>query len=290
MKFEQYTHFACSEWDKAMRETEHFSLEKCTTDEKEAVWDRISESYDLGISSDERRVVLAIERLEKLGAFREDTVALDIGSGTGAYTLALARKCKTVYALDSSPGMQEILRRKAQRNALTNIISIQSDWRTVRPNELPGRFDIVLSSLNTGINDFDSLVKMNSVSCGYCCYITPHGNTAHSSRADFQRILFGRTLHTAGGNDIIHAFNIIYGLGYRPELTYAPCEWARTQTPAEALEAVCSDFSRYGPIDKSKKAPLDDYIQAHLNEDGYFSQSQKSTVGIMIWDTNIVPE
>ena len=290
MKFEQYLCFSAEQWDLAMSESEHFSLEKCTTNQKTAVWDKMAASYDLGIGTDLRRVDMAIERLEKLGAFNAETVALDIASGTGAYTLELAQKCKTVYALDSSDGMQKVLMEKAEKLRLKNIIPINTDWRKVHEDKLPSKFDIVLSSLNTGINDYDSLVKMNSVSRGFCCYAAPHGNAIHTSRTDFQKIVFGRELRAAGGNDIIHAFNIIYSLGYQPELTYAPCEWTRAQAPEEALDAVCREFSRYKPIDDALKARLYEYIKSHLTKEGLFVQSQKSSIGIMIWDTRNLVE
>ena len=285
MKFEQYTHFAREQWELTMNESEHFSLDKSKGDEKTAVWDKMASSYDLGIGTDRRRVDMALERLEKLGAFRTGTIALDIGSGTGAYTLALAEKCGAVYALDSSAGMQRMLEEKAGKSGLKNIIPIHADWQTLREDDLPCKFDVVLSSLNTGICDYDSLVKMNLVSRGFCCYATPHGKSDNPTRSDFQKIVFGRRLHVAGGNDIIHAFNIIYGLGYQPELTYAPCEWTRMHTPDEALETVCRDFGRYREIDATLRQNLYEYIITHLNEDGMFVQSQKSMVGIMIWDT-----
>jgi len=218
-----------------MGSSEHFSLEKCTDEEKIRVWDKMADTYDLALGSDPRRVNMALERLEALGALGADKTALDIGSGTGAYALALGERFKTVYALDSSPGMRQVMVGKANEKGLGNVIALDADWRRVSTADLPCKFDLVLSSLNTGINDYDSLVKMNEVSCGFCCYIAPYGTAVHSARRDFQKIVFGRTLQAAGGNDIIHAFNIIYGLGYQPELTYAVSEWTRSQTPEEAL-------------------------------------------------------
>lgn len=283
MKFEQYADFARTQWNLAMSGSEHFSLDKCTDREKVSFWDEKSSSYDLGIGADSRRVNAAMERLEKFSAFGPNAIALDIGSGTGAYALALSAKCGTVYALDSSPGMQKVLAEKAAARRIKNIIPVLADWQTVRKGELPGAFDVVLSSLNTGISDYDSLVKMNTLSRNVCCYIAPSGTSSHSSRADFQKIIFGRELRTAGGNDIIHAFNIIYGLGMRPELTYAPCEWSLAQSPEDALYAVCRDFSRYTEISSDLRAELKAYILSHLNEEGLFVQRQTSTVGIMVW-------
>jgi Methylase involved in ubiquinone/menaquinone biosynthesis len=284
VKFDQYANFASAQWGLTMSESEHFSLEKCTPDAKVAVWDKMAASYDVAMGADMRRVDAAIERLSALGAITPDTVVLDIGSGTGAYTLALAKKCKTIYALDSSLGMQKVLLEKAEKVGIKNVISIIDDWKSVSLDALP-KFDLVLSSLNTGINDDKSLIKMNRVSSGFCCYVTAYGAAQNPVRSDIQKLVFGRELKKAGGNDIIHPFNIIYGLGYRPELTYAPCEWSKHEAPDAALEAICREFARYGLIEEALRERLRSYIMSRLNERGLLSQSQKSTVGIMIWDT-----
>lgn len=285
MKFEQYTAFAAEQWKSTMGSSEHFSLEKCSDEEKIKVWDKMADTYDLALGSDPRRVHSALSRLRALGALGAGKTALDIGSGTGAYALALAEHCERVYALDSSPGMRQVMLSKAREKGICNVTALDADWKRVGLSELPTKLDLVLSSLNTGINDYDSLVKMNEVSCGFCCYIAPYGTAKHSRRRAFQEIVFGRTLNAAGGNDIIHAFNIIYGLGYQPELTYAASEWTRADAPEEALSAVCREYGRYMSIDEKLRARLEEYIRANLNEAGLFEQTQSSQLGIMIWDT-----
>ena len=49
-----------------------------------------------------------------------DTV-LDIGAGTGRWSIPMAKVRKKVTALDASPGMLEVLREKAAAEKVTNI-------------------------------------------------------------------------------------------------------------------------------------------------------------------------
>jgi SAM-dependent methyltransferase len=67
---------------------------------------------------------------------REDTV-LDIGAGTGRWTIPMARFCKKVTALDVSSGMLEILRENAAAETVTNINPVVGDWATadVEPHD-----------------------------------------------------------------------------------------------------------------------------------------------------------
>jgi SAM-dependent methyltransferase len=56
---------------------------------------------------------------------------LEIGAGTGIFTLAIARRCREVTAVDISARMVEILKGKAAGEGLTNIRTITGDVETM---------------------------------------------------------------------------------------------------------------------------------------------------------------
>jgi len=66
----------------------------------------------------------------------EDTV-LDIGAGTGRWSIPMARVCKKVTALDVSSRMLEILRENVAAEKVTNINPVVGDWATadVEPHD-----------------------------------------------------------------------------------------------------------------------------------------------------------
>ena len=68
---------------------------------------------------DYRRTSEAI--LKRLGLGAEHTV-IDIGAGTGAFTVLAAIHCKRVYAVGVSPAMLDCARIKAKQLGLTNIL------------------------------------------------------------------------------------------------------------------------------------------------------------------------
>jgi SAM-dependent methyltransferase len=65
---------------------------------------------------DDRIVHAALDRL----VAPHDEV-LEIGSGTGHYTVTLARRCARVTALDAAPDMAGYLRRRVARDGLGNV-------------------------------------------------------------------------------------------------------------------------------------------------------------------------
>ena len=72
-----------------------------------------------------------------LARLQPDDTVLDIGAGTGRWSIPMARICKTVTALDVSSGMLEILRENAAAEKVTNINPVVGDWTTadVEPHD-----------------------------------------------------------------------------------------------------------------------------------------------------------
>lgn len=270
-------------WRKAMEQSEYFSLDKNTDEQAARHWSYLAKSYDFALGSDTKRAKDTVALLRQKGAITPDTVTMDIGCGTGVFSIELAGVCAHVYALDYSAGMLEKLSEKLDAQGITNVTLINADWKTFDVRSLEREISLSVSCLNTGMRDYDSLIKINEITKGYCCYITSSGVTKASRRNELQELVFGRTLTSAGGGDIIYPFNIIYALGYRPELSYIPCKWRREKSPEAALEEMVRDFGRYMTVGEDLEKKLDGYIRGRLNQDGLYEEAMDATLGIMIW-------
>jgi ubiquinone/menaquinone biosynthesis C-methylase UbiE len=89
------------------------------TDNDLGFWERLAPNYDrhlrwLGKSQDQ---VIALLREEVAKAYR----LLDVGTGTGNIALAVAEFVPVVDAVDPSPVMLEVARRKAQAKNVQNV-------------------------------------------------------------------------------------------------------------------------------------------------------------------------
>jgi len=279
------TDFLKIDWEKAMELSEYFSLDRNTPEGKRENWSKLAENYDLALGSDIKRAKDTIEILQQKGAITNDTIAMDIGCGTGTFVLELSKICKHVYALDYSEGMLEKLQAKITAGNISNVTIVNADWADFDYTTLPHTITLSISCLNTGMRDYDSLVKVNEVTKGWCCYITSCGAAKTPRRNELQEIVFGRTLKSAGGGDIIYPFNIIYALGYRPELTNINFNWRREKTHETALSEMIADFNRYVEVDEKLKEKLSDYIKSTLNEEDLYEESMNAVMGVMTWKT-----
>jgi len=71
---------------------------------------------------------------------------LELGSGTGRVAIPLAEAGHTVYALDNSPDMHEVLRGKVPANLRDRIVQVEADMRDLSLNTA---FDFIPLGLNT---------------------------------------------------------------------------------------------------------------------------------------------
>jgi len=270
-------------WERAMAETEYFSLDKTPTAERPGLWDRLSHTYDLALGSDTARVERTMAILEQIGALTPQTVAIDIGCGTGSFALELAKKCERVYAIDTSPGMLEQLAQKAK--GIPNLIPVLGDWNEIAPGDLDPRVNLALSCLNPGIRDFKSLDKMNTISKAWCCYISALGNSVgtDATRNELQELILGSTLRSAGGNSVIFPQNILTAMGYAPQLWEIPCAWTRSVEKAEAVDQIIADYSRFTEINAELSARIEVYITSKLDKTGRYTQTASTTLGALTW-------
>ena len=101
---------------------------------KPDVYDRLSASQDRG-----NKILKFISRNTNLNG----KTVLDIGAGTGRFSIPLASKARLLYALDNSNTMLKILREKIRKRKIKNIRVLKSGFEKIPlPDE---SVDIIVS-------------------------------------------------------------------------------------------------------------------------------------------------
>jgi len=107
-------------------------------------YDGLAEHYDqeqfcTGVSRS-RRTEQALFNARLPGLLEGAGRVLEIGAGTGIFTLDLARHCREVVAVDISPRMLAILEDKARREGIANITPVSGNVETL---DLQGPFSVI---------------------------------------------------------------------------------------------------------------------------------------------------
>jgi ubiquinone/menaquinone biosynthesis C-methylase UbiE len=96
-----------------------------------ADFDALAEIYDRNMQKFRDVQGEIIEILDFLD-LQPDQSVLEIGTGTGEFALAAARRCRIVYAVDLSAGMLRYAEKKAQARGVANVQFLQGGFLTYR--------------------------------------------------------------------------------------------------------------------------------------------------------------
>ncbi len=127
----------------------------------ELFYDNLAPNYD----HEQFRTAVSISKIKELELFSARLPelfagaerVLEVGAGTGIFTIPIARRCREVTAVDMSGKMLAELERKAAAEAVTNIRTILCD---VENSDIEGTFPLIcaFSSLEY-ISDLPRLVR-----------------------------------------------------------------------------------------------------------------------------------
>ena len=118
---------------------------------------------------------------------------LDVGCGSGALALPLARAGHDVVALDFSAGMLEVLRRRASEDGLRNVRTIHAGWDDDWRAAGVGGADVVIASRSLDVRDLRAaLQKLDAFAGRRVCVTLPADGLLLSAAP---RARGGRTLH-----------------------------------------------------------------------------------------------
>ena len=123
--------------------------------------------YEKGENTYEARMLRLIS--ENGIDFRGKRV-LDLGCGSGMYTIRIAQMAESVTALDISDEMLRILTEDAAANGVTNITPVNADWLDYKPGEA---FDIIFAAMTPALfsdEGKEKLMAMNAPQIVHMAY------------------------------------------------------------------------------------------------------------------------
>lgn len=95
----------------------------------------------------------------KLLELDSNSTVIDMGAGTGAFTLYAAKNCRKVYAVDVSPAMLNYCRKKCEKVGLSNVSHSQGGFLTYDHEAEPADAMVSIFSLHH-LPDFWKLVGL----------------------------------------------------------------------------------------------------------------------------------
>ncbi|MCL6559933.1 MAG: methyltransferase domain-containing protein [Firmicutes bacterium] len=248
-------------------------------------WNRLAVRFEIlaGQEGTRRRVDKVLAWLEQHGVLHSEMEVLDIGAGTGVFTVPLARRTKRVLAIEPAPSMLAVLRKRVEAEKLTNILFLDKEWEKIEPvaDGLTGRFGLVFASLTPGVQDVESLMKMVSCSSDWCFLCDYAGRRLSPAREELWRMIFSEEMPIPG-NDIIFPLNYLYTSGFFPSFKVVVDDWDEKLPVEETVAGLQDFFQYYTEITPQIQKTIADYVEQRAVK-GIFSEWYRLRLGMILW-------
>lgn len=217
-----------------------------------------------------------IDSMVKRGILREGDTVLDIGCGTGLFSIPIAGIAARVVCMDGSGGMLGRLEEQCREQGVSNIETVGSSWEDYDTDE---GFDLVFSSLCPALNDPDSILRMASYSKCNCAYIS---SAFHEDRMEIDAWRrFGRDISFKGlDTRFPHGFLELNGM--EPELEFFSSTSEHSCTVDEARSMLASRMGKYVPVTDEVREAISEAVNERAT-DGIIVESRNLTLGLLTW-------
>lgn len=148
------------------------------------LWDKKAINFPRYNKEDDKFQQKVIKILKDENIITANTTVLDIGSGTGVYTIPIAKEAKEILALDISSTMLELLEEDSWNyNVNDKIKTINSNWQEFESKE---KFDLVFASLSAAFSDDRDFEKILNYSKKHICFL----DFVDDKGSNFEELLF----------------------------------------------------------------------------------------------------
>lgn len=225
------------------------------------------------------KVVDLMERLKKAGIDFKNQRILEIGAGTGVYTLPIAQEASYVCAIDCSEEMIKVLLEEAKKYKIKNVHPHVGFWNEIDLDALGFRknFDLVFAMMTSAVKTQEELLKMEACSKRWLCYL---GWGRKRSNLLMEKVfkLHGLELQPPPG--ALNVYQILTNLGRNPSLEFFGDSWDWEGSIEEALEDLSGFIEMQGGLpDREKILNL-----LHQNEtEGLVKHTTYVEEGLTVW-------
>lgn len=253
----------------------------------EAFWDGRAGHFSTNVYNQregKERLFKLLSLLTEKGMLTKNSSVLDIGCGPGKYAVEIAKLSKEVTGVDISSKMLVHAEETRKVEKVENLIFLKLDWEQVSLEELnwEKRFDLVFASMCPAINSKKALEKMIRASRGYC-FMSTFAKREESIRDRlFEKLLPGWDIQKQG-KGVYCCFNILWLMGYYPEVTYLDSQWENKFSLEEAVAYYSSALPIPGGPSKSQKEYIKSYLEQQ-NKQGLITEKVKGKFAWIWWE------
>ncbi len=226
-----------------------FTRQKQSRDED--FWEHKAKNFDKMVDERWSKPDSSRDFLIKKFKNNPGSTLLDIGAGTGKWSIFVSPYAEKVTALEPSAAMQRVFHEKIEKEHITNIDIVTGTWpeHDIQPH------DYILSSHSIyGVGDFKNFVEKMSASATKGCIMILRAPLADSVMAEAARHVLGQPYDSP---NFQVAYNLLLGMDIYPDIIMEKGGKWPSWTHDSFEEALKDLKNRLGLINGSIDSPGD---------------------------------
>ena len=241
-------------------------------------WDGRVQTFDGPIPGEDDPFVSLVIRIAHPDPSWTDV--LDIGCGTGRYSLALSKRVRSITGVDVSPAMTEAASRKAEASGITNAEFRAMDWSVADTRRL-GRYGLTIAHMTPAICSAGTFAKMLTVSRGVC-FLAGYVSRENPIWDRIYRIV-GKDGSKTESDKLLYSQDILWKMGLLPRIEYIRKHRSRRISMEEAYSTYVGGARGFTDLDGSQEEEIRGYLDG-ISEDGYIQDFSDPLIGVLYWD------
>lgn len=243
-----------------------------------AAWDMMAERYTGEAPLPTWDNDPFLRQLKREVPLIKDMSVLDIGCGTGAYSIAIGENVGKVLGIDLSPRMVALAEASAKKAGISNTTFICADFNDISLDE---KFDLVFAHMTPAVSDAVTFEKMLSCAAQYCYLVKPV-HRRDSVLGQLKNIIGNPPRPDSFDKGILYAFLWLWQIGKLPTLSYYPEIWATEMGLEEAKSWYINRLKTYHSVNEMAESKIIEYLNQNARE-GKVYETVHTTIVTMGW-------
>lgn len=151
--------------------------------------------------------------LKDAGVLEDGGRLLDLGCGTGGFSLAFAQVGMDVTAMDMDDASLQVLKNRADANGLSGIHTQQAMWEDYTPES---KFDVAFSAMCPAVCNYRELLRFEETATKYGCLIAVSRGSYDKHRKELIHRL--RVQPKGMTTEAMWYYNMLYLMGRQPNV------------------------------------------------------------------------
>ncbi len=239
-------------------------------------WDKRAKRFNESMMQNRERTERQIAKIE----LAPEYTVLDVGAGTGRLAIPIAKRVKSVTAIDPSRGMLACLQENMEKERVENITCINKRWEDVELRVDVEPHDVVIASHSLGMFDIqEALAKMDAAAKKYVYIFTFAGRWMDGG---LWEKIHGEI--RPSWSDYIYLYNILHDMGIYADVEIRDSEYEQRYG---SLDEAVTKLKEMYDMPSEKEEILREHLSKILVEDdGTLCLKRKSKSAMIWWQKN----